>query len=142
MYLMTTEIISKETSKRIVDYWQTGAKSNYKTAEFLYEGKRYSDSLFFCHLMLEKILKGLVVKQIKTHAPYIHQLVDLAKLAKLELTEEQIENLTEITEFNIAGRYDAYKFAFYKKCTKQYTEKYFEISKELYLWLKKQYQKK
>jgi hypothetical protein len=69
-------------------------------------------------------------------------LVDLAKLAKLELTKEQIEYLTEITEFNIAGRYDVYKLAFYKKCSKRYTEKYFSISKGLYLWLKKQYQKK
>lgn len=128
--------------KKVIDYWKIGAKRNYETAKFLYEGKKYFDCLFFCHMTLEKILKGLVVQHTKVHAPYIHKLVDLAKLAKLELTEEQIGCLTEITEFNIAGRYDAYKFAFYKKCTRQYTEKYFNIFKELYLWLKKQYQKK
>ncbi|MCK4745253.1 HEPN domain-containing protein [Candidatus Parcubacteria bacterium] len=64
--------------KKVVDYWKTEAERNYKIAEFLYEGKKYSDCLFFCHLMLEKILKGLVVKQTKTHAPYIHELDTLA----------------------------------------------------------------
>ncbi len=54
--------------------------------------------------MMEKILKALVVKETKTHAPYIHKLVDLAKSAKIDLSLEQIENLTTITEFNIAAR--------------------------------------
>ena len=128
--------------KKVVDYWKISAERNYETAKFLYKGRKYSDCLFFCHLALEKILKGLVVEQTKTHAPYIHRLVDLAKSAKIKLSEDQILYLTEITEFNIAGRYDKHKFAFYERCTKNYTEKYFNISKNLYLWLKKQYQKK
>lgn len=128
--------------KKVIDYWKIGAERNYETAKFLYKGKKYSDCLFFCHLMIEKILKGLVAEQTKNHAPYLHKLVDLAKLAKLELTKDQIKYLTEITAFNIAGRYDAIKFAFYERCDKTYTEKYFNISKNLYLWLKKKYQKK
>ena len=104
----------------------------------MFKGKRYSDCLFFCHLTIEKTLKAIVVKKTKTHAPYIHQLVDLAKIAEIKLAPQQIEDLTEITEFNIAARYTSYKLNFYKKCTKSYTEKYFIISKNLYLWLKKQ----
>lgn len=88
--------------------------------------------------MLEKILKGLVVKKTDTHAPYTHKLVELAKKAELDLEKDQIKNLTEINDFNIAGRYDEVKFAFYKKCTKDYAEKWFNISKELFLWLKQQ----
>jgi len=106
------------------------------------KGKKYSDCLFFCHLTLEKILKGLVVERTKTHAPYIHKLVDLARIAKVKLNEEQLNHLSRITKFNIAGRYDAFKQTFYKKCNKEYTEKYFNISKKLYLWLKKEYRKK
>ncbi len=129
--------------KKVIDYWIKSARHDFETAKFLFQGKRYPECLFFCHLMIEKILKALVVKTTKTHAPYTHQLVNLAKIAKIDLTEEQIDYLTEITEFNIAARYNAYKFDFYKRCTKVYTEKYFKISKELYLWLKKQlYQKK
>ncbi|MFH1564706.1 MAG: hypothetical protein ABIC82_02540 [bacterium] len=47
-----------------------------------------------------------------------------------------------INAFNIAVRYDNIKEAFHKKATKKYTEEYFNISKDLFLWLKKQYLKK
>ncbi|KPJ55767.1 hypothetical protein AMJ49_06400 [Parcubacteria bacterium DG_74_2] len=124
--------------QKVINYWNKTAQYDFETAEFLFKGKRYPECLFFCHLMIEKTLKALVVERTKTHAPYIHQLVDLAKIAKIDLTEKQIDYLTEITQFNIAARYDAYKFDFYKRCTKNYTKKYFKISKELYLWLKKQ----
>ena len=66
----------------------------------------------------------------------IHKFVDLAKSAKIDLSLEQIENLTTITEFNIAARYDAVKHDFREKATKEYVEKYFLISEQIYLWLK------
>ncbi|PIU75173.1 MAG: hypothetical protein COS76_02160 [Candidatus Portnoybacteria bacterium CG06_land_8_20_14_3_00_39_12] len=28
----------------------------------MFQGKKYADCLFFCHLTIEKILKGLVVR--------------------------------------------------------------------------------
>lgn len=126
-------------TKKVINYWLTTTEHNYGTAGFLLKGKRYPECLFFCHLMIEKILKALVVKRTKTHAPYTHKLVDLAKLAKIDLLPEQIDALTTITEFNIAARYNEIKFDFYKRCTKTYTDKYFLISKKLYLWLKKQF---
>ncbi|MBA3046985.1 HEPN domain-containing protein [Patescibacteria group bacterium] len=70
----------------------------------------------------------------------MHRLDQLSSLAELKPTEEQLKNLKIISGFNISGRYDEIKFAFYEKCTSQYTEEYLEISKQLYLWLKKQYQ--
>ncbi len=122
--------------KKVVNYWTDSAEDNYQTAGYLLKGERYPDCLFFCHLAMEKILKALVVKETKTHAPYIHKLVDLAKLSKIYLSLGQTENLTTITEFNIAARYDAIKYNFRKKATKEYAEKYFLISEKLYLWLK------
>ena len=92
--------------------------------------------------MIEKILKGLVVKKTKNHAPYTHDLERLVLLTNLSISKEQLQNLKIITEFNIAGRYDDTKSQFYKKCAQKYTEKYFEVCKELYLWLKKEFQKK
>ncbi|MDO9399748.1 MAG: HEPN domain-containing protein [bacterium] len=125
-----------------INYWEKSAERNLKTALSLFKTKHYDACLFFCHLTLEKLLKGLVVKQIKKAAPYIHDLERLTLLIKLSFTKDQIENIKIISEFSLAGRYDDEKFAFYKKCTKKYTEKYLNISKELYLWLKEQYQKK
>lgn len=125
-------------TKKVIKYWLTTAGHNYETAKFLLKGKRCPECLFFCHLMIEKILKALVVQCTKTHAPPTHNLVDLAKLAKIDLSPKQVDDLTTITEFNITARYNDFKLTFHKRCTKAYTEKYFLISKELYLWLKKQ----
>ena len=125
--------------KKVIKYWLTTAEHNYGTAKFLLKGERHPECLFFCHLMIEKNLKALIVQRTKTHAPYTHKLVDLARLAKIDLSTEQIDALTIITEFNIAARYNEFKFDFYKRCTKAYTKKYFLISKKLYLWLKKQF---
>lgn len=125
-----------------IDYWKKSSEKNLESAQGLLKLKHYDACLFFCHLALEKILKGLVVKTTKESAPYIHDLANLAGAANLILLKEQIDDLRIITTFNISGRYDDEKFSFYKSCTKEYTEKYFNVSKELYLWLKKQYQKK
>mgnify|MGYP001585234276 CR=1 FL=1 len=124
--------------KKVIAYWTKGAALNYDTAKFLYKGARYADSLFFCHLTLEKALKSLVVQKIQTHAPHIHDLLELADLAGVVLTQQQREWLIEITRFNIAGRYDQYKFDFYKKCDAKYTGKFFKIAEDFYLWFKKQ----
>ena len=129
--------MEKINVKKVIDFWNKSAQRNFETAKFLLEGKKYADSLFFCHLAIEKILKGLVIRETKVHAPYSHNLVDLARLAKLQLNEQKTNYLMEITGFNIAGRYDDYRLGFYKKCNKAYAGKYFKISKEIYLWLKK-----
>lgn len=124
-----------------IKYWKFSAKKNWKTAELLYNNKHYDGSLFYCHLVLEKLLKGIIVIQTKNSAPNIHSLEKLAKLANIELTESITQNLRTITGFNIAARYDDEKFEFYKICTKKYTEQYFNITKGLQIWLKKKYPK-
>lgn len=52
----------------------------------LFKIKRYSDSLFFGHIVLEKILKALVVQKTKNQAPYSHDLIRLQETVKLELS--------------------------------------------------------
>ena len=129
-------------NQKIINYWLATAEHNYGTAKLLLRGKRYPECLFFCHLMIEKILKTIVAQRTKTQAPFTHKLVDLAKLAKIELDAKQIDDLTTITEFNIASRYYEVKYNFYKKCTSSYTKKYFVICEKIYLWLKELYRQK
>jgi HEPN domain-containing protein len=125
-----------------VSYWKDTSLRDFETAKSLFKLKRYDACLFFCHLALEKILKGLVVIKTEEPAPYIHDLAHLAAVSKLPATEEQMKNLRSISTFNIAGRYDNVKQEFYKKCTKEYTEKHLEMSKTIYVWLEKQFPKK
>ena len=83
------------------------------------------------------------MKTTKNHPPFIHDLQRLAEIAKLDLTEEKEEDLNKIFTFNIAGRYANEKIEFYKKHNKrEYAKKYLQITKDLILWLKKEFQKK
>lgn len=121
---------------QITKYWLKSAEDDLKTAESLFASKRYHHCLFFCHLFTEKTLKALVVKKSKEQAPYEHNLVYLARISGISFSREQIEDLAEISTFNIRARYDDHKMRFYKKATRDYSSRYFNKSKEMHLWLK------
>jgi len=123
-------------------YWRDSAKRDWKSAKILFENKRYDSSLFFCHLTLEKLLKGLVVTRVRKLAPFSHDLANLAETASLKLTEKRLETLRLINSFNISGRYDSLKMDFYKQCTKEYAERYLKLTDNLRKWLEKEYPKK
>ena len=135
-------MLPAKTQRKQVDYWKAQAQRDWKTAEYLFRGKRYDSCLFFCHLALEKYLKGLVVLQTKTSAPYIHDLAKLAGLGMLDVSKERLMQLRAFTTFNIAGRYDDEKFAFHKIATRTFTVQHLQECKELLQWLKQNYQKK
>lgn len=127
---------------KIFKYWIRLSDDKWKTAQALMKSKRYADALFFCHLSLEALLKSGVVLNTKKPAPMIHDLSKLANMFNSNFDKKQIGMLDEITTFNIKGRYFDYKYDFYKKATKSYAERYFEITKNLRLWTKKNIQKK
>lgn len=127
------------TKKEIVKFWKDKAADDRITARELLKSKRYSACLFFVHIYLEKLLKALIVEKTGEPAPYLHDLLDLANVAKIELSEEQRELLREINTFNIRARYDNYKSEFYKRATRNYTLEYFELADKLYLWLGKKF---
>jgi HEPN domain-containing protein len=131
------------TRNKIIDFWIESSEEDFKVASGLFKLKHYPQSLFFCHLSLEKLLKGLIVKHTKENPPFSHDLEKLAILTSLEMSKENVNILNEISSFNIAGRYGDEKFEFYKKFNKKDVAlKYLNLTKELTLWLKKESQKK
>ena len=128
-------------AKNHSQHWKHLAARDWKTAQGLFEIKRYDACLFFCHLTLEKFLKGLVVLHTKKEAPYTHDLERLSVIAKIPLPSEQVNDLKAISAFNIASRYSDYKFEFYKKCTRSYTHNYLSKTISLIKCLKEKYLK-
>ena len=126
--------------KEHINYWQITARHDYETMLGLFKIKRYSDALFFGHIVLEKILKALVVKATKKEAPKIHDLVRLGKLSEIDLTLDEWESLKMVNRFNMRTRYPDIKFQFYKlsdaKYTKENLDKIVKIYKKLCLLLK------
>lgn len=120
----------------LIRYWTKSAAEDLKTAKSLFSVKRYHHCLFFCHLSIEKILKALIIQRINKPAPYGHNLLRLAELSGIKFSPEDLDILDETTSFNLEARYNDYKFKFYKKADRKYTQRYFKILKEMYLWLK------
>lgn len=127
------------TQKDILKFWLIVAKDDLEAAESLIKAEKYHQCLFFCHLALEKLIKGLVYKKTKKHPLPIHNLLKLVYQAKIEISDNQKKDLEEISAWNIKARYDNIKREFYKKATKEFTQMWFGKVKKLFLWLKKQY---
>ncbi len=123
------------TKEEHVKYWQESAKHDIDSAETIYGSGRYDWCLFVGHMALEKILKALYVDRNENNIPpKIHNLVKLAELSKIELTEDQRFDLDKINDFNLQTRYPDYKLEFYKMCDAQYSKEQLGKIKEFYTW--------
>jgi HEPN domain-containing protein len=124
--------------EKLVNYWIESSDDDYDTMKALFDSKRYSWTLFVGHLMIEKLLKALFVKEHNDYPPYIHNLIRLAEESKIEMNDEQRLFFATVTAFNINARYDDYRLSFQKKCTPEYTFHWFENIKLMRLWIKEQ----
>jgi HEPN domain-containing protein len=107
--------MTKKDIENIVRRWTEGSHEAWDTFLTLKRAKKYGPALFFIHLSIEKLLKGLVVKRTKDHAPYSHSLVYLMGLASVELSEQDISELEIISSFNVGFRYPEDKNDFMQK---------------------------
>lgn len=127
--------MEKAIVKNRIKYWLETAGHDYKTMNVLFKAKRYSDCLFYGHIVLEKVLKAHIVAATGKNAPPIHNLTRLVEVAKMDLDKETKEFLAVVNRFNIRSRYPDDKFNFYKQCDRKYTggnlEKIIKIYKEL-----------
>ena len=122
------------SKRNFTDFWFRSSKDDFKVAQDLFALKHFDHCLFFCHLALEKFLKGLISK-MQEDVPPIH---DLAKLAKLAQISADLEELREISTFNVSARYKVYKQELFKKATPRYIEKWLNLTENLLkLWSKK-----
>jgi HEPN domain-containing protein len=119
-----------------IKYWIESSDKDYKTMCDLFSTKNYNWSLFIGHLVIEKLLKALYIKENNEIPPLIHDLRRIAEKADLKLDDEQMRILDAITRFNINARYDDYKDSFYTLCTPEFSKEWIEKIKKTRLWIK------
>ncbi len=119
-------------------YWLNTAESDLLTAGKLFSSGDYHWCLFIGHLVVEKMLKALYTQNNNDTPPRTHDLVKLAKLAKIDLNTSKITIYNRINDFNIEARYPDEKLSFYKVATKEFAENNFQIIIEEAQWLKSQ----
>ena len=106
-----------------ITYWKTIAEKDIIAVEHLFEKGDYVHSLFFAHLLLEKLLKAHFVKDNPTNfPPKIHNLTRLEALTNLGLAQSEIVFLERMTDFQLEGRYPDYTLNLYQRCTQSYTK--------------------
>lgn len=88
-----------------ITHWRNSAVEDWSVAQDLVTRGKIRHGLFFAHLALEKTIKAHVCKATGELAAKIHNLVRLSQIAGISLSEEQIDLLAEVSEFNIEGRY-------------------------------------
>jgi len=125
-------------SQKLIAHWSESAERDFETMNVLVNNKRYMHSLFFGHLVLEKLFKALYAKTHPDapHAPKSHALLFLAGKCNLNVDDERADTLLAITDFNLEARYEDEKQKLYKQCTKEFTTESIKIIKELREWLK------
>jgi len=115
-----------------VKHWANSAERDFATMKMLFSSRRYPESLFFGHIVLEKMLKAFVMAETKNEPPKMHDLSYLTKLANLGLDKDVLDYFELVNKFNTRARYDDYKKAFYKTCAKEYAEEHIKKIAKIY----------
>jgi len=121
---------------KIIKHWIATSEEDYATMNLLFQSKTYHWALFLGHISTEKLLKAYFVKVKNKHAPPIHNLLRIAELSGMDLSEEYEDWLDTISLFNINARYDDFKREFYNQCTAEFTKLWIDRIKELREWIK------
>jgi len=88
-----------------VEYWREGSKEDWDVADDLVKRGKIRHGLFFAHLAVEKALKAIVSRETHDIPPRIHDLLRLAEIAGISLEQHQVDLLSDVSNFNLTGRY-------------------------------------
>jgi len=88
-----------------IDYWREGSKEDIEAADALIANRKFRQALFFAHLATEKILKAHLAKVTGDVPPRTHDLLRLADLAGLIISDSQRIFLARLQRYCMEGRY-------------------------------------
>src|SRR3989338_3689785 len=116
--------------KEEIKNWHERSKRDFDTAKYLFDGRKYEESAFFCQQAAEKALKCLLLKKTKELIK-IHDLVLLAR--KLNAPKEVIISCSKITPAYIDSRYPD----LFRKYSEKDSEEIILLTKEVLEWTEK-----
>jgi len=105
------------------DHWFKQVTGDLETAKILLRARRYQYAVFFCHLALEKFLKGCLAEQSGRTPPRSHDLVHLAHLAGLLLPLEHGIFFEELNRDALEARYPVGRVRFTRRMALEYWSK-------------------
>jgi HEPN domain-containing protein len=111
------------TKQEHIEYWVTGSEDSWESALVLMNSNHYSMAAFCFHLSIEKLLKGIWVKNNESNfPPRIHNLITLHNGANLNLETDILAEFSSINSWNLEGRYTEYRTKMYLAINKQFLD--------------------
>jgi HEPN domain-containing protein len=111
------------TKQEHIEHWKTGAEDSWQSASVLMNSNHYSMAAFCFHLSIEKLLKGIWVKNNESNfPPRIHNLITLHNCANLNLEPDILAEFSSINSWNLEGRYTEYRTKVYLAINKQFLD--------------------
>ena len=127
------------TKEGHVQYWMAQADDDWEATEILFSSKKYLQSLFWGHLVLEKICKALWILNHESNSPpKIHNLIYLIGQTPLAPPDELMEIMIEANRFQLEGRYPEYRKELYQQTNQANSRALLDRYNTLRLWLKQQ----
>jgi HEPN domain-containing protein len=125
-----------KTKEEHIYFWLTQAEDDWTAVGTLFKGRNYLQSLFFAHLVIEKICKALWIKHNEGNVPpRTHNLIHLISITPIELNEDKSEFMLSLNRFHLEGRYPDYLTKMHAICNESFTKKIIGETNKLRLWL-------
>jgi len=124
------------TKAEYIGFWIEQAEDDWKAVNTLFIGKNFLQSLFFTHLVIEKLSKSLWIKYNEENVPpRSHNIIHLLSSAPIIIPDETKEFLLNLNRFQLEGRYPEYMTKMYNICNEQFAREMIESTNEIRLWL-------
>ena len=125
-----------KTKQEHITFWIEQADDDWIAVDTLFKGKMYLQSLFFAHLVIEKVCKAFWIKHNKENVPpRTHNLIYLLSSTPINLSDERSEFMLSLNRFQLEGRYPNYLTKMHDICNEQFTKSMLETTNDLRLWL-------
>lgn len=125
-----------KTKEDYIKFWIEQSQDDWNAVNTLFKGRNYLQSLFFAHLVIEKLCKSIWIKfNIENIPPKTHNLIHLLSATPIELTDETSEFLLNLNRFQLEGRYPDYLQKMHHICNERFTKSMLETTNHFRLWL-------
>lgn len=125
-----------KSKEEYIKFWMDQAEDDWKAVQTLFIGKNYLQSLFFAHLVIEKLCKSLWIKYSPEDVPpRTLNLILLLSVTPIILSDEQNEFLLMLNRFQLEGRYPEYMSKLHVICNANFTKSTIESVNDFRIWL-------
>ncbi|MFN0037872.1 MAG: HEPN domain-containing protein [Saprospiraceae bacterium] len=127
-------MLSKEQH---IQFWQRQVEDDAEAMTILFAKKKYVQSLFWAHLVAEKLAKALWIQHNAENVPpKTHNIAMLIARTPLNPPEEMVELMLFANRFNLEGRYPEYIENLKMLSTASFAKESHEKINILIQWLK------